>query len=284
MNPASSSPWIVNTTDETFDTDVIERSKTVPVVVDFWATWCAPCRALGPILEQLTEEFAGKFVLVKADTEQAPQAAGRFGVAGIPAVYGVLDGKPIDMFQGALPEAHVRMWLAQIAQKADLLAAKQLVATDPVNAIQSLQMLRDQAPEDADIAILLAQTQLEVGNSQAALDIITALEARGFLEPEAENLKAAIELQAKAGVDVAAARAAADANPDDFGMQLALAEGLAGAGEYVEALEICLSLVMRDRKQTGESARQLMVDVFRVLPSESEVTREYRRKLSSALY
>ena len=110
MSEASTNPNIIETSEATFERDVIERSKDVPVVVDFWATWCQPCRILGPILEKLAREGEGKFVLVKAETELVPNIAAGFGVRSIPAVFGIKDGRVVDSFLGALPESAIRAW------------------------------------------------------------------------------------------------------------------------------------------------------------------------------
>ena len=107
----ASSPYVVETSDERFAADVLERSKGMPVVLDFWAAWCQPCRLLAPLLEKLAEEYAGKFILVKADTDQVPQQALAFGVEGIPAVYAVREGAVIDSFTGLLTESQLREWL-----------------------------------------------------------------------------------------------------------------------------------------------------------------------------
>ena len=108
------SPYIIETSDESFDADVIERSKTTPVVLDFWAAWCQPCRLLAPLLEKLAVEFAGKFILVKADTDQLPKQALALGVAGIPAVYALRHGAVIDSFTGLLTEGQLREWLTAV--------------------------------------------------------------------------------------------------------------------------------------------------------------------------
>ena len=123
------SPWIIDVTDENFEVEVLERSQTATVVVDFWAEWCGPCRMLGPILEKLAVEFDGNFILAKADTEKASKAAGQFGVQSIPAVYGLRDGQVVDGFMGALPEEQIRQWLQKLMPSmAESLVAEAQVA------------------------------------------------------------------------------------------------------------------------------------------------------------
>src|SRR4051812_46616407 len=114
MSDSPANPSIIETTDATFEQDAIARSKDVPVVVDFWATWCQPCRLLGPILEKLVQEMNGAFVLVKAETEQVPATAAALGIRSIPAVFGIKDGQLVDSFLGALPESAVRAWIERL--------------------------------------------------------------------------------------------------------------------------------------------------------------------------
>ncbi len=278
------SMWVVNTTDEDFEAIVFEGSKERLVVVDFWAEWCAPCRALGPVLEKLAEEFAGRFLLAKANTDKAQRAAAEFQVSGIPAVFAMRDGNLVDSFQGAMPEAALRDWIHKQLAGTLLLDAKLLAAADPVAAEAKLREFLEQAPNDAPALIQLAELLLAQQRRAESGEIIELLEKRGFLEPSAEKVKAAWELSSKAGESIEAARTNAEADPKNFQLQLMLAEVLAGHQQYEQAFEICLSLVARDRKLTGEKARALMVDVFRVLPEDAELTRDYRRKLSMALY
>jgi putative thioredoxin len=278
------SPWIVNATPETFDQDVFQRSQQVPVVVDFWAEWCAPCRQLGPILEKLAVQYNGRFVLVKADTERLPTAAAQFQVQSIPAVYGVVGGEIADYFVGALPESQLRERIDRILLTADVKRAMQLEDGAPEQAEAIYRQVLEQAPDATVASIGLARVLLAQDRPDQARAIVETLESRGFLEPEAEQLKAAMQLSGKTDLDVAACRRQAEQHPDDLQAQLALASALAGDGQYPPALEICLSLVERDRQGVGEQARQLMVDVFRVLPADSELTGEYRRKLAMLLY
>jgi len=283
-NQKPTGPWIVSTTAATFERDVIQRSNEVPVVVDFWATWCAPCRALGPILEKLAEEYAGRFVLVKADTDQLPDAAFQFRVESIPAVFGVVAGEVVDFFAGALPESHVRTWLDRLLQTALLAQAQRCEAADPAQAERHYREVLVQQPDNPTALIELGRLLVEHEREDEARAILRQLESRGFLEPEAEKLRAALELKEKGTADVTALRQAAEAKPGNLGLQLKLAEALAGSGSYQEALDICLALIERDRRGVGEQARQAMIDIFRVLPEESSLVNDYRRKLAMLLY
>ena len=282
--PQKPSPWIINTTPATFDGDVFERSLEAPVVVDFWAAWCAPCRALAPVLEALAAEFDGKFILVKANTEEVPEAAAKFNVQGIPAVYAVIDGEVVDFFTGALPEAQIRGWLDRLFTVSSFVEAKRLEESAPAAAEAKYRMLAEQSPDTPEIQIGLARALLAQQRFDDCQHIISELETRGFLEPEAEKVKAALDLRSMEGVDLDGLRQAADAEPGNLGLQLQLAEALAGAQQYEAALQTCLAIVEQDPKGVGDAARQVMIDIFRVLPSDSELTTTYRRKLSTALY
>ena len=278
-------PHIVEATPETFEREVIERSATVPVVVDFWAEWCGPCKRLGPLLEALAGEYGGKFVLVKADTERMPEIAGSFGVQSIPAVYGLRDGQVVDGFVGLLPESAIRAFLDRLlptpAEQAVAEAAA-LAATDPAAAESRYREAIDLAPKESKARIGLARLHRAQGRTDEARALIAELERRGYLEPEAEALKAELTLGAHAG-GVEAARAAVAADPADLAARLGLAEALAAAGEYPEALDLGLDLVERDRRGVGESARKTMLAIFNVLPADSDLVKEYRRKLSVVL-
>ncbi len=281
---SNKSPWIVETDEPTFEQDVFERSKETPVVVDFWAAWCAPCRMLAPVLESLADEYAGRFVLVKADTDRVPGAAGQFGVQGIPAVYGVIGGQVVEYFAGALPEEQIRPWLDRLLAAAELDQATRLEETDPAAAEATYRKLLEQVPNEATASIGLARSLIAQERDDEARAVIDQLQERGFLEPEAEKVKAELELRGMKGGNIDELRTNAQSNPDDLNVQFQLAEALAAAKQYEPALELCLKIVERDKKGVGEQARQLMVDVFRVLPDDSELTPTYRRRLSTLLY
>jgi putative thioredoxin len=285
----NATPYVIEVTEATFDKEVVARSSAVPVVVDFWAPWCQPCRILGPRLEKLAEEYGGRFVLAKADTEQVPKVAAEFGIRSIPAVFGMRDGQIVDSFVGALPEPAIRQWIERLLPSpAESLAAeaKQLATTDPQAGEAKYREALALAPNDPAIQTGLARLLLDRGQTEESRAIVEGLERRGFLEPAAERLKAEIGLrmQADEGGGVERCRAEAAAHPGDLGRQLKLAEALAAAGQFPEALERCLALVEADRKGVGEEARQTMLRVFQLLPADSDLTDEYRRKLSLALF
>lgn len=275
---------VVETSEASFVRDVFQRSRETPVIVDFWAKWCAPCRALGPIMERLAEEYAGRFVLVKAETEAVPQAATEFGVSGIPAVYAVVDDNVVDFFQGALPESAIRDWLERVLFIATADETRRLESTDPAKAEAAYRELTEEHPNDSALAIGLARVLLAQGKTGEARERLELLERRGFLEPEAERIKAELEIESLPRIDIESAREAVEAAPEDLAKQLAFAEALIGHGELEEALATCLSIVERDSGQWREEARQLMVDVFRVAADQEEMVNTYRRKLSTALY
>lgn len=281
---SSASLFVIETSEETFEHDVFERSQNTLVVVDFWAEWCQPCRLLGPQLESLAAEMNGRFLLVKAETEKVPKAASEFQVEGIPAVYAVLGGQVVDYFVGALPASQIRQWLERLFLAADVARAKSLETTSLTEAESLYRELATKLPNEWDIPIGLARVLAAQGRDDEARTILEKLERRGFLEPEAEKVKATLELRSQKTPGIVECRAAAAANPDDLALQLQLGEALAAAADYPAALEVLLAIVPRDRAGLGEKARQFMVDIFRVLPADSDLVRTYRRRLSSVLY
>lgn len=283
------SPWIVNANDETFQQLAAERSREMLVVVDFWAEWCQPCRLLAPTLDKLAAEYDGQFLLVKANTDEAPGIAGGFGVQSIPAVYALRDGAILDYFVGMLPEGQIRGWIDRLLPSAAerlVVEARTLLADDPKAAEAKL---REAVALDANLAtahIALGELLLAAGRTEEARAVVDELEKRGYLEPEAEKLKAQLHLSGTgaSASELDALRTAVQADPRDLSSKLKLAEALAAAKQYSDALETALSLVQSGKKEFVEPARVLMVDIFRLAEDQSELVTDYRRRLSTALY
>ena len=283
------SEHVINTMAERFETDVFERSKQTLVVLDFWAAWCQPCRMLSPLLERAAEEHAGRFVLVKADTDQLPQHALAFNVQGIPAVFAIRDGKVVDAFQGLLTEAQLKDWLTRLLpSEAELLAqaAAGLEASDPTAAEGKYREALAQMPALASAKIGLARVLLAADKAEEAKKLLDELNERGFLEPDAEKLQAQVNLVSRrvSADALAALRKQATAEPKNLAKQLELAGAELGATNYEAGLQASLRVVEADTGAQRKAARELMLSAFRVLGDESELTRDYRRKLSMALY
>jgi putative thioredoxin len=290
MSAASNdSPWIAEADDQTFQQVVVERSRELPIVVDFWAEWCQPCRLLGPILEKLAREYDGKFLLVKVETEKAPSITGAMGVQSIPAVYGLRDGQLLDYFVGLLPEVQIRSWLDRLLPSpAETLVAEARAAadTDPAAAEAKYKEAASLDPNLASARIALAELLLDGQRTAEAQAVLDELERRGYLEPEAEKLKARIHLAGQSGkaIDLDQLRAAVESDPKNLAAKLELAEALAATQHHQEALDTALTIVPSGKKDFVEPARKLMVDLFHLLEDQPELVNEYRRKLSSALY
>lgn len=283
------SAWIMETKTETFEADVIQRSMEVPVVLDFWATWCEPCRQLTPLLEKLAESYNGKFVLIKVNVDDAAEVAGSFGVQSIPHVFAVRDGQPVSQFQGLLPEDQLREWIDSFLPSPTeelLKQAQALEENDPAAAEAKYREASHLEPDVPAIQIDLARVLLAQNREEECRAIITKLEERGYLEPEAERIKSQLDLFAAAeeAGGVEEARKAAEASPDDLSLQLMLADALAVARKFEEAFEICLSLIERDKAGVGVEAKATMLKIFDMLGTSSELASTYRRRLATLLY
>jgi putative thioredoxin len=270
-----------------FTRDVIEASREVPVVVDFWAPWCAPCRVLKPVLEKLAQEYEGRFRLAKLNTDEHPAIAGEYGVRGIPNVKAFVDGAVAAEFTGALPESQVRQFLEKLIPS----PAQQLrrAARDDVWAGRL----------DAAEAKLREALMLDERLHAARIDLAEVLLARGDADAAAETLghvpeierddraaqlAARIDIARKATglADVATLRAAVEARPGDLEARIALAERLVADGDHAAALEAYLEVVRRDRQALRDRARRGMLDVFR-LAADGDLVSTFRRRLAAEL-
>ena len=286
---AALSPFVINITAATFQQEVMQRSLELPVVIDFWAPWCQPCQQLAPVLEKLAAEFAGKFLLVKVNTDEEPNISQAFGIQSLPTVVAFANGQPVDQFVGMLSEEQIRQWLTPLLPSpAQTLAreAAALVETDPQAAEAKYREALALVPEEDSLKVCLASVLLKQGRFDECQSQIEALAQRGFLEPEAERIKSELEVRIAAaesgGVDEA--RKTAEADPSNLVLQVRLADALAASAQHRKALELCLDVVLKDFGEARAEAKDTMVKIFSILGPASELTGEFRRKLSTALY
>ena len=283
------SPWISETTTPRFEADVIRASVDRPVVVDFWAPWCGPCRQLTPILEKLATELGGRFQLVKVNIDENPEVAQAFGVQSIPYVVALRDQQVVSEFTGVHPEDKLREWLNSILpSKAEELLAKgrALEATDPKGALAAYREAAALDPGNDAIKIVLARVLVKHNLDDESRKIIAELESRGYLEPEADKIKSQLELRAAAAEagPLDEARKAAATAPNDLNLQLKLADALAAANRQEESLKILLDIIQKDKTGVGVEAKNTMVRIFDTLGAGSDLVGTYRRKLATALY
>jgi putative thioredoxin len=236
-----------------FEREVIERSKDLPVIVDFWAPWCGPCKALTPILEKLAAEYAGRVKLVKVNSDENPEISAALGVRSIPNVFAFRDGKAVSQFLGALPEGQVRAFIEKLLPPPQLALAER--------AIEEKRL------DEADR--LLGEIKPDIDWDARADTLRQAL---------------AFARSAGSGTDEGDLRSRLSTNPADHETRLRLAGILAAGHRYRDALDELLEIVRRDKEWQDGEARKQMLAIFNLAEGERELVSEYRRKLASALY
>jgi putative thioredoxin len=281
------SAWVIDVGDRDFEREVLERSQETPVVVDFWASWCAPCRTLGPVLERLTAEHAGAFVLAKVDVDAAPAVAEAFAIRSIPAVKGFRDGALVGEFVGAQPEPAVRQFLATILPtEADRLAREgtALAAHDAAGAEERFRAALALESRHARALVGLARVLSARGAATEALPLLERVLPGSPVSRDAERLAAELRTRLDGSGDEAALRARVASDPADLQARLDLGRTLAATGRHEDALAELLEVVRRDRRFADEAARKAMVDLFAVLGPSDPLTERYRGELAKALF
>ncbi len=277
------SPYIKDVTAADFQTEVMLRSREVPVLVDFWAEWCGPCKALSPLLERITAEAGGRFELAKVDVDANQELSAQFRIQSIPTVVAIRHGKEINRFSGALPEASIMAFIESVMPtELDLMvdeARTALIAGDHVSAEHMLRQVLEQKPDHQEAGTSLAALLIDKGDTDEAMIVLGKL----VPDTEVERLQAAARLRGSAGIDLSELEAAVHEDPSNDEAQLELARALAAHAEYEPALDRMLEVVRR-KGDLKEEARKAMVDIFGVLGPDHPLTATYRRELANALY
>jgi putative thioredoxin len=289
MADSQPSPTLVfDTNEREFEKTVLERSREVPVVVDFWAPWCGPCRTLGPLLERLTTEHGGAFVLAKVNVDENQRLASAFGVQSIPLVLGFRDGKIAAEFLGALPESGVRDFLGRLlpsdADRAVEVGAQLLAAGRSAEAEAKFQGALELDPRHGGALVGLARTLSGRGEDDEALAILERVGPGTELRQEADRLSAALRIRQTGAFDEQKLRARIATEANALDARFELAQGLAASSRYDEALGEYLEIVRRDRTFRDDAARKAMLDVFELLGSGNEIVDRYRSELAKVLF
>ena len=286
---ATATSYVIDVTDQIFAAQVLERSKSVPVVVDFWAAWCGPCRMLGPILENLASEYQGQFILAKLDVDSNPQTAMQFRVQGIPVVKAFKDGRLVSEFTGALPEPQVRKFLeGLIPSQVDLLT-KQAYEWEENNQLamaeSNYREALAQKPDHYPAKVGLGRVLLNQDETDQAVEILGSI-PEGVPERTAADalLAGAQFLKHAADHTEDELSAKIEANPNDVPSHYALGSLYASELKFAPALEQFLEVVRRDRKYEDDGARKAMLAIFSVVGEDQQLTKDYRQKLANALF
>ena len=296
-NPAATTggdSLVSDTTTASFRQDVMTESMKRPVLVDFWAPWCGPCKQLTPILEKVVKAAGGKVKLVKMNIDEHPQIAGQLGIQSIPAIIAFQNGQPVDGFMGALPEGQIKSFIERLVgplgpgATAEMIKEAEglLAAGDAEGAAQLYSAVLAQEPENVAAIGALAKLHVDIGDLEAAKAFLAMAPEAKAADPAIAGARAAIELAEQAAKlgDFAELEARLAANPADHQTRFDLAVALAGAGDRETATDHLIEIIKRDRTWNEDGARKQLVQFFDAWGPMDEMTVAGRRKLSTVLF
>ncbi|MCU0902939.1 MAG: thioredoxin [Tabrizicola sp.] len=292
--PQTPTDLIKDVTEATFMADVIEASRDIPVIVDFWATWCGPCKTLGPMLESAVMAAGGKVRMVKVDVDKNQRIAGQLRIQSIPTVYAFWQGQPVDGFQGAVPASELKAFIDRVSALAgdgglaEAIQAAEDMLTEgaAVDAAETFAAILGEDPENAAAYGGLVRAHLALDNLDQAEGLIAAAPAAIAKSKELDAVRAQLELArqaANAGPE-AELRAAVHANPDDHQARFDLAAALLAAGNAQGAVDELLELFRRDREWNGGAAKSQLFTIFEALKPQDPIVLAGRRRLSSMIF
>ncbi len=287
----SQSALIKEGTDASFVADVLEASKVQPVIVDFWATWCGPCKQLTPALEKAVTAAKGAVKLVKIDVDKNPSFAGQLRVQSIPTVYAFVDGRPVDGFMGAVPDSQLKAFIERLTgpgEPSDLeqilgVAKEALDAGDIGGAAQAYAQALQMEPENVKAMAGLARCYLTGGDAERAREIVDMAPA-GTKDAELDSVRAALALAGEAQSETGPFEKRLSANPEDHEARFELAKALAAQGRMEAAADHLLTLIEKDRAWNEDAARKQLLTIFEAAGPTSDVAKKGRRRLSSILF
>ncbi len=293
---SASGPYIKDSSIDTFAADVLDASRTVPVIVDFWAPWCGPCKQLGPALEKAVNEAKGAVRLVKINIDENPEIAQQLRVQSIPTVYAFRDGQPVDGFMGAIPESQIRTFVQQLtgghgghdhAEEVLAAAEEAFNAGDVGMAAQAYAHVLQDEPGHPKAVAGLARCYLKSGDLERAKTTLQLVRPDGAGDEAIRAIEAELKLREQAASQAGETdvlRAKLEADPKDHQARYDLAMALDGAGDRDGALDELLEIVRRDRKWNEDAARKHLVTLFEAMGPADPRTIDARRKLSSILF
>jgi putative thioredoxin len=271
------SSFVIDVTEETFNTEVAARSRTTPVIVDLWADWCGPCKQLSPVLEKLANEAAGAWVLARIDVDANPRLAQAFQAQSIPMVVAIIGGQMVDAFLGAMPESQVRQWLTQVLAVADQLGARSAAGDGGIAPAAAA----DAMPP----AYVEAQAAMERGDMDTAARVLEKALAETPADPVLKSWLTQVNLIKRVSAyDQAAVRRDAAARPGDADAQLKVADIEVATGRIEEGFDRLLGTIKRTSGDERDKARRHLVDLFEIFPPDEPQVKKARSQLTALLF